>query len=101
MTKARVKYSHQVRGSSGTVYRFDEEVCLPGTVTLRKLLEALTDKYGSGFKDTLVTPEWQLLPATLITLNGHDIRTTGGLNAQLENNTQVSITVLFVPVTGG
>ncbi len=101
MTKVRVKYSRLVRGGSSTVHNFEEEVCLLGTATVRKLLETLTNKYGSGFKDALVTPEWQLLSPTLLTLNGRDIRTIGGLDAELKDNSQVSITVLFVPVGGG
>jgi MoaD family protein len=65
--------------------------------TLGELLEALAVRYGPAFRRAVLDGE-RLRPAVVILINGHNARSSGGLEARLAPTDEVSI---FPPLGGG
>ncbi len=49
----------------------------------------------------MLTSDWELHPIAIIYLNGRDINEIEGLNSKLEDNSELSITVMPYEVYGG
>jgi molybdopterin converting factor small subunit len=79
----------------------EEENYLPGDATVRELLQSLVQRYGDSFRSMMLTPNWQLLPNTIIYLNGRDINEIDGLETKLADNSELSITVITYAIGGG
>ena len=79
----------------------EEVIHLSDDTTVRDLLHSLVQRYGDGFRSMIVTPEWELLNITMIHLNDRDINELDGLNTKLDNNSELSITVLPYEIIGG
>ena len=69
--------------------------------TVRKLLQTLVQRYGDDFRSMTMTPDWQLLPSTIIHLNGRDINEIQGMNTKLADDGEVSISVIKHFIGGG
>ncbi len=98
MSKVKVIYYGLIKN---VVDRQEDETYLSGEATVRELLDSLIQKYGDGFRSAVLTPDWQLLPISVIQLNGRDISEIDGLNTKLEDNSELSITVLAYAASGG
>jgi len=100
MMKVRVKYYGVIRNPK-IMDKLEDEICISGNGTVGKLLQSLVRKYGDGFRSMLLTPDWEPLLTTIISLNGHDISETDGLNTKLEDNSELSITAVLAAIEGG
>ena len=98
MNKVKISYYGLIRN---VVDNLENESHLSEDGTVGELLRSLVEKYGDSFRSAMLTPDWQLLPITMIHLNGHDINEINGLNTKLEDNSELSITVLAYATSGG
>ena len=98
MSKVKVNYYGLIRN---IVDNREDESYSSDDGTVEGLLQSLVQKYGDGFRSMVLTPEGQLLPITMIHLNGRDINEIDGLNTKLEDNSELSITVLAYATSGG
>jgi molybdopterin converting factor small subunit len=69
--------------------------------TVQELLHTLVQKYGDNFRSLMLTPDWKLLPSTIIHLNGRDINEIEGMNTKLADDSEVSISVIKHFIGGG
>ncbi|MHA2037033.1 MAG: MoaD/ThiS family protein [Promethearchaeota archaeon] len=76
-----------------------EELTLPveEEVNIRIILEQLAVKFGSKFEDMIFKSSEDLSKYVIITINGKDIRTLGGLDTKVQVNDEVS----FIPAIAG
>ena len=79
----------------------EESVCLLGEATVRDLFDLLVAKHGDGFKESLLTSDGQLQMVTRIYYNDCDINAINGLDTRLEDNSELSITVMPGTIPGG
>ena len=98
MNKVKISYYGLIRNVIGNL---ENESYLSEDGTVGELLRSLVEKYGDSFRSTMLTPDWHLLPITMIHINGHDINEINGLNTKLEDNSELSITVLAYATSGG
>lgn len=98
MSKIKVNYYGLIRN---IVDNREDESYSSEDGTVEELLQSLVQKYGDGFRSMVLTPDWQLLPITMIHINGRDINEIDGLNTKLEDNSELSITVLAYATSGG
>lgn len=98
MSKVKVTYYGLIQSM---VDKPEDEHNLSGDATVRELLRSLVQRYGDNFRSMILTPDWQLLSSTIIYLNGCDINEIDGLNTKLEDNSDLSITVIKYAIGGG
>ena len=98
--KVRVKYYGVIRNPK-IVDKLEDEICLSGNGTVGKLLQSLVRKYGDEFRSMLLSPDWEPLLTTIIQLNGRDINEIDGLNTELKDNSELSITAVLAAIEGG
>ncbi len=69
--------------------------------TVQELLHTLVQRYGDNFRSLMLTPDWQLLPSTIIHLNGRDINEMEGMDTKLADEGELSISVIKHFIGGG
>ncbi len=98
MSKVKVNYYGLIRN---IVDNREDESYSSDDGTVGEMLQSLVQKYGDEFRSMLLTPDWEPLLTTAIHLNGRDINEIDGLNTRLEDNNELSITVLAYATSGG
>lgn len=96
--KVRVRYSGLVRNVVG---KNEEEVQVPGDLTVRQLLQLLIERHGNSFRDSLLAVGGQLLPNALVLVSGRDVAEIGGLDAEVGRDKDISIAVVVNSIIGG
>ena len=91
MNKVKISYYGLIHNVVGNL---ENESYLSADGTVEDLLRSLVEKYGDSFRSTMLTPDWYLLPITMIHIKGHDINEIRGLNTKLGDNSELSITIL-------
>ena len=98
MVTVKISYYGLIKN---VVDKAEDENYLSGDATVKELLHSLVQKYGDGFRSMVLTSDWELHPIAIIYLNGRDINEIEGLNSKLEDNSELSITVMPYEVYGG
>ena len=96
--RVKVSYYGMVQNAVGNLKK---ESFLSDDRTVGELLQSLVQRHGDEFKRTVLAPDGQLLPLTVIHLNGRDISDIDGLNTKLEDDSEVIITVFVYIMSGG
>jgi MoaD family protein len=65
--------------------------------TLREVLEVLSARYGTKFRNAVFAGE-ELSPLAILLVNGRDVRHTGGLDTPIHAEDQLAV---FPVVAGG
>ncbi len=85
-----------------TILNDQEEECdIPDGTMVKGLLQLLAEKHGDEFRDIFITSNWQLVQDTVILVNQRNINEMDGLDTRLEDNSEVSITVILYTIDGG
>ena len=79
----------------------EEQLDIGNGASVNDLLKSLLDKYGEGFRDSLMDTRGELRFTTRILLDGRDINDLKGLETRLGENTEASIVVMVHPIAGG
>ncbi len=98
MSKVKVVYYGLILSVTGNQ---NEEVHLSDEATVKELLHSLVERHGNAFRDSLLTSDWQLQPLVTIELHGCDISDMDGLNTKLEDNAELTITLIAPMISGG
>ncbi len=98
VSRVKVKYYGMVQNVVGNL---EKESFLSDDTTVGELLQSLVQRYGDEFKNTVLAPDGQLLPVTVIHLNGRDISDIDGLNTKLPDSSELTITVFVYIMSGG
>ncbi len=75
-----------------------EEIEVPPTTTVEKLISLLSKKYGSPFENYVYTQDGQIKPYLQILVNWINITTQHGFKTKLKENDEFAI---IPPVSGG
>ncbi len=98
MSKVKVSYYGMVQNAVGNL---EKESFPSDDTTVGELLQSLVQRHGDEFKNTVLAPDGQLLPVTVIQLNGRDINDIDGLNTRLPDSSELTITVFVYIMSGG
>jgi len=78
-----------------------EAVTLSARSTVRSVLEALAARHGAAITEALVGPDGDLLPNTLLMLNGSNVLHREGLETVVEAGAALRVVVLPAFTGGG
>lgn len=98
MSTVKVAYYGLVKNIVGIS---EEEIVLGKETRLRELLNTLTEKHGDSLRFSLLNTRGELRPLARIMLNGESLEDTGGLDAILKPDQNVSIFLMVAPAEGG
>lgn len=82
------------------VPRQDETVALCAGSTVRAVLEAIAARHGAAITEALIGPDGDLLPNTLLMLDGSNVLHRQGLETIVESGAALRV-VLLPAFTGG
>ena len=103
MSKVKVTYYGVMFKIILGVDNQEEECQIPDGATVKELLRLLVEKHGDEFRAAFITHDWQLIPDTVILVNGNqlNINELDGLDTRLEDNSELSITAMLYTIDGG
>ncbi len=85
------------------VERREGKIHISGSTIVRELLQSLVKRHhgDDAFRANIFTSDSRLQSNVVIQLNGRDINEIDGLNTKLEDNSELTITVLPPLIAGG
>lgn len=75
-----------------------KQVKIPPCANVRELLELLETRFGSSFRNKVLTDDGNIAQGIIIMVNGRHVQHSGGTDTPLQAGDQVSI---FPMVAGG
>lgn len=98
MSRVEVRYVGLVRNA---VERSREELELPEGITLRVLLQHLSELHGEDFRASVLRRDGVPRRNVRILVNGKSLDFPEGLKAELTGGSKVSIMVAVMAIAGG
>ena len=78
-----------------------EQVSIETDITVRELLNLLSEKHGAEFRHSVLRSTGELRPSVTIHISGRDIKELDGLNTRLPPDSEVTLVITGHPDPGG